>query len=64
MEPLRGVLVYAVDVSVRDGDFLNVTRFYLLQELGKADWVFLNALAGADDGKKQHRNTDQNYPEN
>jgi hypothetical protein len=53
-----------MDIAVRDGYFLNFTRFHLLQELGKADWVFLNALAGADDGKKQHRNTDQNYPEN
>jgi hypothetical protein len=53
-----------MDIAVRDGDFFNVTRFHLFQELGKADGVFLNALAGADDGEKQHRHTDQNYPEN
>ena len=58
------ILIHAVDVAVRDGDFLDFTRLHLFQELGKADRIFLDPLARADDGKQQHRHTNQNHPEN
>src|ERR1017187_10226766 len=57
------ILVHSVHVAIRDGDFFHLTSFHLRQELGKADGVFLDPLAGADHCDQQHRHTDQNHPE-
>ena len=58
------VLVEPVNLVASDVDFRDLPFRHLIQELGKCNLLFLGSLTGADDGDQQHRDADQNHPEN
>jgi hypothetical protein len=52
-----------MSVPVGNGDIFHVAGFDLVHELREADVFFFDPLAGLNDGEKQHRQTNEYYPE-
>jgi hypothetical protein len=53
----------AMRVAVGDDDVFHLTGFDLIHELGKCNFLFSDIAAVVDDSKKEHRQTNQHYPE-